>query len=130
MTRKEWYELVAKVHTAHVIADSTNGHSSFDCWRDCQHIDCVPIYTVLAGIRRLESMVMVGDVWQFPEDIPDTPDYVTVLPTNTPARFLVVLMQYVRGEHEQTKVSQYTYPMLEARALASSWAAAFGVKVR
>lgn len=59
------------------------------------------------------------------------PDYVTMLPTLDPHKFLVVVMHYHAPSDEfiQTKCSQ-PLPCVTAGALAKSWATALGVEVR
>lgn len=58
-------------------------------------------------------------------------DYVTVLETAIPHKFLVVVMKYRKGQDDyvQGRCSQ-VLPEEAARALATSWAAALGLEVR
>jgi hypothetical protein len=59
------------------------------------------------------------------------PDYVTVLATHDPRQFLVVVMKWHARDEEyiQGKVSE-PLPLVPARRLAESWAAALGIEVR
>lgn len=59
------------------------------------------------------------------------PDFVTVLPTNNPVRYLVAVMTYHKRDEEYIikKVSE-ALPHVQAEGLARSWAAALSVEVR
>lgn len=58
-------------------------------------------------------------------------DYVTVLPTIHPARFLAVIMRWHSRDDQyvQTRVSS-PLRSADAHALARSWAAAMGLETR
>lgn len=60
------------------------------------------------------------------------PDYVTILPTQSPHRFLVAVMTYHARDDEfiQKKVSQHATSRDMAEALADTWAAALGIQKR
>lgn len=59
-------------------------------------------------------------------------DFVTVLPTNNPVRYLVAVMTYHKRDDEYIikKVSEQALPHVQAEGLARSWAAALSVEVR
>lgn len=63
--------------------------------------------------------------------MPDEPDYVTVLPTAHPAKYLAVVMRWHARDDEyiQGRVSS-PLRAVDAHALARSWAAAMGLETR
>lgn len=58
-------------------------------------------------------------------------DYVTVLPTSNPRRFLACVMRYHKRDDEyvQARVSQ-VLSATAARSLAEMWSAALGLEIR
>lgn len=60
------------------------------------------------------------------------PDYVTVLPTTDPHKFLVAVMTYHARDDEfiQKKVNREPLPQKAADALADSWAEALQIQKR
>jgi hypothetical protein len=57
------------------------------------------------------------------------PDYITVIPTVSYEKYLVVVMRLHRGEYIQTRVSQ-ALPKIAADALAKAWATATRLEIR
>lgn len=60
------------------------------------------------------------------------PDFVTLLPTNNPSRWLVAVMTFQAhaDDYAIKKCSQSALPKLAAQSLAESWAVAIGVEIR